>query len=43
MRLSKDLYMGDPFGFAVAELPYVEPEFFRPGAGTWGGGKPSWG
>lgn len=43
MRLSRDLYMGDPFGFAVSELPYVEPEFFRPGAGSWGGGKPSWG
>jgi predicted phosphoadenosine phosphosulfate sulfurtransferase len=43
MRLSRDLYMGDPFSFAVNELPYVEPEFFRPGTGTWGGGKPSWG
>jgi predicted phosphoadenosine phosphosulfate sulfurtransferase len=43
MRLSRDLYMGDPFSFAVAELPAVEPGFFREGAGTWGGGKPSWG
>jgi len=43
MRLSKDLYMGDPFSFAVNELPQVEPEFFRPGAGTWGGGKATWG
>lgn len=35
-QLAKTLYMGDPFSFAT-DLPYVEPEFFRPGAGKWGG------
>ena len=30
------MYTGDPFS-NKAPLPYVEPEFFRPGAGTWGG------
>lgn len=39
--LSKNLYMGDPFSFAAKDLPYMEPEFFRAGAGTWGG-KPTW-
>jgi hypothetical protein len=43
MRLAKDLYMGDPFTFTKTGLPEMEPEFFRPGAGTWNGGKPSWG
>jgi predicted phosphoadenosine phosphosulfate sulfurtransferase len=41
MRLAKDLYTGDPFSFTTA-LPPVEPEFFREGAGKWGGGSPSW-
>lgn len=36
------LYHGDPFCLKVGRiLTYVEPEFFRPGAGTWGG-KPTW-
>ncbi len=30
------MYGGDPFSVKSA-LPYVEPDFFRPGAGTWGG------
>lgn len=30
------LYNGDPFSLK-ADLPYVEPEFFRAGAGRWGG------
>jgi predicted phosphoadenosine phosphosulfate sulfurtransferase len=36
MRMAKDLYTGDPFSFSMP-LPQVEPEFFREGAGTWGG------
>jgi predicted phosphoadenosine phosphosulfate sulfurtransferase len=40
-QMAKMLYMGDPFSFAVKDLPYMEPEFFRAGAGTWGG-KPTW-
>lgn len=35
------LYNGDPFSIRVGFLPYIEPEVFRKGAGTWGG-KPSW-
>ena len=35
------LYQGDPFSLRNPGLPYVEPEFFRPGSGTWGG-KPTW-
>lgn len=31
------LYMGDPFGIRCDNLKAIEPEFFRPGAGTWGG------
>lgn len=38
--LTNIMYMGDPFSMKV-KLPYVEPEFFRPGAGTWGG-TPQW-
>lgn len=34
--LALHLYNGDPFSLKC-ELPYVEPEFFRKGAGTWGG------
>jgi len=34
--LTNALYGGDPFSVKT-NLPYVEPEFFRPGAGTWGG------
>lgn len=42
-NLSKIMYMGEPFSMKVKVdvLPYVEPEFFREGAGTWGG-KPTW-
>lgn len=39
--LVKILYMGDPFGMKT-KLPPLEPEFFREGAGTWGGGRPTW-
>lgn len=39
--LSQVMYMGDPFCIRQKILPYVEPEFFRKGAGTWGG-KPTW-
>ncbi len=35
------MYGGDPFALKYRFLPYVEPNFFRPGAGTWGG-TPSW-
>lgn len=44
-KLVEVMYNGDPFhsvltnGFAGLYPP--EPEFFRPGSGTWGG-KPSW-
>lgn len=40
-KLAKALYMGDPFSIKIGNLPYVEPEFFRVGAGVWGG-KPTW-
>lgn len=37
-RLCLVLYNGDPFCMSVHNiLNYVEPEFFRKGAGTWGG------
>lgn len=41
--LAKIMYMGEPFSMKVKAdiLSYVEPEFFRKGAGTWGG-KPTW-
>lgn len=36
------MYNGNPFAFKMEGLiPYMEPEFFRPGAGFWGG-KPTW-
>src|SRR3990167_2669287 len=38
--LTKALYMGDPFSLKL-QMPYVEPDYFRPGAGKWGG-KPQW-
>jgi len=41
MRMAKDLYLGDPFGFVWPDLGAVEPEFFRPGAGRWEG-RPTW-
>lgn len=30
-------YLGDPFSFRLTALPYVEPEYFRAGAGYWNG------
>lgn len=30
-------YNGDPFSLKCGFLPYVEPDFFRDGAGKWGG------
>jgi len=38
--LAYSIYMGDPFSQKCNKIPYVEPEYFRPGSGTWGG-KPS--
>jgi predicted phosphoadenosine phosphosulfate sulfurtransferase len=35
--LAMALYNGDPFSLKARSLPYVEPEFFRKGAGTWNG------
>lgn len=35
-RLALAYYTGDPFSMKY-NLPYVEPETFRAGAGTWGG------
>jgi len=44
-HLAKIMYMGDPFAMKTSggsgRLTAIEPEFFRPGAGTWGG-KPTW-
>jgi len=41
-RMTSKMYGGDPFCMAgIPGMPYVEPEFFRPGTGTWGG-KPQW-
>ncbi len=34
--LTQTMYQGDPFSQRVS-LPYVDPEFFRPGAGRWEG------
>ena len=39
--LAMNLYMGDPFCMKVKFLKAIEPEFFRKGAGFWGG-KPTW-
>lgn len=38
--LAMAMFDGDPFSLHGMSLGYVEPEFFRPGAGTWDG-KPS--
>ncbi|KKL98180.1 hypothetical protein LCGC14_1826980 [marine sediment metagenome] len=35
--MSLAMYNGDPFSMKQDYLPFVEPELFRPGAGTWGG------
>ena len=40
-QLSFIMYNGDPFSMKQNVLPVIEPEFFREGAGTWGGGKPA--
>lgn len=35
--LARVMWSGDPYSVRTGGiLPYVEPEFFRPGAGTWG-------
>ncbi len=39
--LAHVMYNGDPFSMKAVSLPYVEPEAFRPGAGTWQG-RPTW-
>lgn len=36
--LATRLYMGDPFSLYQTLVPEVEPDYFRPGAGTWGAG-----
>jgi len=44
MRMSKDLYTGDPFSFSMP-IPQVEPNdplVGREGAGTWDGGRATW-
>ncbi len=38
--LVQNMYLGDPFGSA-SKNKALEPEFFREGAGKWGG-KPTW-
>lgn len=41
-QLTKAMFLGEAFCSKIDNLlPQVEPEFFRPGAGTWGGGKAS--
>jgi predicted phosphoadenosine phosphosulfate sulfurtransferase len=37
--LTNALYLGDPFSQKCSALPYVDPEYFRPGAGYWSGSK----
>lgn len=40
--LARFTYNGDPFSLKAGKiLKVVEPEFFRPGAGTWGAGSPT--
>jgi len=39
-RLGNSIFSGDPLSVKTG-LPNVEPEFFRKGAGLWGG-KPTW-
>tara|TARA_Y100001972_G_C7650077_1_gene326826 strand:- start:90 stop:1226 length:1137 start_codon:yes stop_codon:yes gene_type:complete len=36
-KLALNLYNGDPFSLKCNHLNYMEPEYFRQGAGTWGG------
>ena len=40
-KMTQFLYTGDPLATRFPSLGPIEPEFFRAGAGTWGG-KPSW-
>lgn len=43
-KMANALYMGDPFCLRVKKMPvltYMEPNFFREGAGVWGG-RPTW-
>lgn len=45
-RMTEVMFNGDPFSLRVASIarqkfPYMEPEFFRTGAGYWGG-TPTW-
>lgn len=41
-QMAKTLYNGDPFAMRTAGICVpIEPDFFRPGAGQWGG-KPTW-
>lgn len=40
-RLAMNVYMGDPLGLKTSGLGHLEPEFFREGAGVWGG-SPAW-
>jgi predicted phosphoadenosine phosphosulfate sulfurtransferase len=35
--LTRALYLGDPFSNTCRNLPYMEPDFFRPGSGWWNG------
>jgi len=35
--LAMIMYGGDPFAMKANKLPYVDPEYFRPGAGRWQG------
>ena len=39
-KMAEAMYNGDCFSMKATSLPQVEPEFFRPGSGTWMGGKP---
>lgn len=47
MKLAHACFNGDPFSLKLQAIssthfPFMEPEFFREGAGTWGKGKPTW-
>lgn len=35
--LAIHMYGGDPFSLRFGELPYVDPDYFRPGSGKWAG------
>lgn len=43
-ELAMNLYNGDPFCLKTntTDIPYMEPDFFREGAGKWGDGAPTW-